>query len=131
MKFFSAVPVSAAATMWYFFLLDATFSMNLKMPTVVFPAAVVYVPSSTSKGALHRRNALYLSDKIRLSVLKGESPPCLLAVFIMIYYFCLRLAVEANCQAWTTLPLCRILPPYPETYPNVCLSALLLSTSQS
>ncbi len=43
--------------------LSATLSMNLKRPTVVFPAAVV--PSRNSTGASHLRNALYFSDNIK------------------------------------------------------------------
>ena len=45
----------------------ATFSINLKIPTVVFPAAVV--PSRNSTGVWHFKNALYFSDSTRSMLL--------------------------------------------------------------
>lgn len=56
---FSSVPKSKPDRICSFFAEAATFSINLNIPTVVLPAAVV--PSRNSAGALQRRKALYFS----------------------------------------------------------------------
>lgn len=57
--FFSIVPKSNPLSTCSFLALSATFNINLIIPTVVLPAAVV--PSRNSTGALCFRKSLYFS----------------------------------------------------------------------